>query len=260
MGVNTALAGGTGLVGSNILKTLGLHAGIDSIYALGRRDFPSSEVGAFAFKFKPLIASESSQWGSLLSPELKSKGSSSFIFFSALGTTRAQAGGLETQRKVDHELPVSLAKSFVAEHGSAAEGKKSVFVLISSSGANPSSFFAYPKMKGETEEEVKALLKKVGSTHGLDHVVILRPGLIVGTRREKDSRPAEWVLRKIATFAGNVLGNGFKDFWAQDADVIARAAVNAALKCVDGQQKEAVWLLSQSDIVRLGRTEWEKKD
>ncbi|KAF4551092.1 HIM1-like protein [Elsinoe fawcettii] len=258
MGVDTALAGGTGLVGSNILKTLGNHAGINSIYALGRRDFPSSEVGSFSFKLKPVISTESSQWASLLSPELKSKSNSSFVFFSALGTTRAQAGGVAAQRKIDHELPVSLAKSFIADHGAAAEGKKSVFVLISSSGANPSSFLAYPKMKGETEEEVKGLLKSEGNAQGLDHVVILRPGLIVGTRQ--DSRPAEWLLRRIATFAGNVLGNGFKDFWAQDADVIAQAAVNAALKCVDGQHKEAVWLLGQSDIVRLGRTEWDKKD
>lgn len=113
-------------------------------------------------------------------------------------------------------------------------------------------------MKGETEEEIKGLLKSGSNAQGLDHVVILRPGLIVGTRQ--DSRPAEWVLRKIATFAGNVLGNGFKDFWAQDADVIARAAVSAALTCAEGQQREKVWLLGQSDIVRLGRMEWRKSE
>ncbi|PNS17611.1 Protein FMP52, mitochondrial [Sphaceloma murrayae] len=257
MGVDTALAGGTGLVGSNILTTLGQHSVVDSIYAFGRRDFPQENVAAFSTKLKPLVSPESSQWPSVLSANLRGI-QSHFLFFSALGTTRAQAGGLEYQRKIDHELPVNLAKALIAEKPESAGGKKSVFVLISSAGANPHSFLAYPKMKGETEEEIKGLLKSENNQHGLDHVVILRPGLIVGTRREQDSRPAEWLLRKVATFAGSLLGNTFKDFWAQDADVIAKAAVSAALLCSEGQHQEPVWVLGQSDIVRLGRTEWNK--
>ncbi|TKX19249.1 hypothetical protein C1H76_8627 [Elsinoe australis] len=256
MAIDTALAGGTA-PGSNILTTLRQHAAINSVYAFGRRDFPQQDESGPAH-FKPLISTDTTQWPGLLAPELKTTSDSSFVFFSALGTTRAQAGGVEAQRKIDHELLVDLAKSFVAEYSGPTQGKKSVFVLISSSGANHKSFLAYPKMKGETEEEIKGLLKSRSNARGLDHVVILRPGLIVGTRQ--DSRPAEWVLRKIATFAGNVLGNGFKDFWAQDADIIARAAVSAALTCTEGQQREKVWLLGQSDIVRLGRTEWRKSE
>lgn len=63
---------------------------------------------------------------------------------------------------------------------------------------------AYPKMKGELEESVKEL--------GFDTTVILRPGLIVGSR--EDSRPLEYVVRKIAGFAGG-LGHSLKDSWAQ---------------------------------------------
>lgn len=124
-------------------------------------------------------------------------------------------------------------------------------------------------MKGELEDSVKAL--------GFKHVVIIRPGLIVGDR--KDSRPAEFAMRKVAAFMGAVSGNRLKDFWAQgmsfggifrhgegsfadddcvvsDDDVIAKAAVNAGLKCINGEVKEAVWEIGQADIVRLGRTEW----
>lgn len=43
---------------------------------------------------------------------------------------------------------------------------------------------------------------------------------------------------------------------ALDDDVIARAAVNAGLKCLNGEVKEAVLELGQADIVRFGRTEW----
>jgi len=159
---------------------------------------------------------------------------------SALGTTRAAAGGLENQRKIDHDLPVSLAR--VAK----AAGCK-VFVLISSSGASKTSFFAYPKMKGETEAAVTEM--------GFEHVVIVRPGLICGERRAEESRPAEFAFRKIAGWMGS-LGNVFKDSWAQDADVIAKAAVSAGVQCLEGKRQEKVWILGGSEIIRLGRTEW----
>ena len=77
--------------------------------------------------------------------------------------------------------------------------------------------------------------------------MILRPGLVVGDKQE--SGPAEGVFRSLAKTLGG-LGNGFKDL-AQDAVVIARAAVTAGL-----QGKKGVTVLEQADIVRLGRTEW----
>ena len=118
-------------------------------------------------------------------------------------------------------------------------------MLISSASANANGLMAYTKMKGELEESVKAL--------NFDHTVILRPGMVVGSREE--SRPAEAVVRKVAGFAG-LLGNMFKDPWAQDADVIAKAAVQGGLMALEGKVEEKVLILAQSDIVRLGRTEW----
>ncbi|KAJ9631765.1 Protein fmp52, mitochondrial [Taxawa tesnikishii (nom. ined.)] len=101
------------------------------------------------------------------------------------------------------------------------------------------------KAAGELEEDVKAL--------GFEHTVILRPGVILGERT--DSRPPEWVVRKIFGAAGSV-STSLMDFFAQDALVIARAAVAAGLKCQEGKVEERVWQLASSDIVRLGRTEW----
>lgn len=63
---------------------------------------------------------------------------------------------------------------------------------------------AYTKMKGELEDSVKEL--------DFEHTIILRPGMIVGSR--EDSRPLEFALRKVAGFTG-LLGNSFKDAWAQ---------------------------------------------
>jgi uncharacterized protein YbjT (DUF2867 family) len=102
----------------------------------------------------------------------------------------------------------------------------------------------YLKMKGELEDAVTAL--------DFERTVIVRPGLIVGTR--EDSRPPEAALRKLANFMGAISGGALKDFWAQDALVIARAAVSAALQAEE--RNERVWIVGQSDVLRLGRTEW----
>ncbi|KAH0291800.1 NAD dependent epimerase/dehydratase family protein-like protein, partial [Aureobasidium sp. EXF-3399] len=220
------LAGSTGLVGGNIYSILSSHPSVSSLYAYARKDLPATSA-----KVHPLVSSDSSTWASLY-PKASS------IFFSALGTTRGAAGGVANQRKIDYDLNLELAKA-AKEHGA------TTCVIVSSGGANPTSMLAYPKMKGELEEAVKQL--------GFEHTVILRPGLIVGQR--EDSRPPEFAFRKIATWAGMV-SDSLKDFWAQDADVIAKAAVSAALQCHDGKVQQKVWMLNQSDIVRLGKTEW----
>lgn len=105
---------------------------------------------------------------------------------------------------------------------------------------------AYIRMKGELEDAVTAL--------GFEHTVIVRPGLIVGDRSE--SRPAEWAIRKVAGGA-RMVGNWAFDSWAQDCDVIAKSAVAAGLKALEGKEEvPRVWVVGMADIVRLGRTEW----
>ena len=116
------------------------------------------------------------------------------------------------------------------------------YVLISSGGANSKSAMAYPRMKGELEDAVKALDFK--------HTIILRPGLIVGERNE--SRPAEAVIRGIAKGLRS-LTPALTNFWAQDASVIARAAVNAGVQCAESKKEAGVWELGQGDIVALGK-------
>lgn len=208
-----------------MLSTLCNSSRVQSVNAFARKELTANP------KLNTITAPDSATWPSHYPAGID-------LFISALGTTRANAGGFENQRKIDYDLNLALAKS-------AKEAGTKAYVLVSSSGANPSSMLGYPKMKGELEEAVKEV--------GFDHLVILRPGLIVGERNE--SRAAEAVLRKIASSAG-ALSNKLKDFWAQDADVIAKAAIQAGLDCLDGKQQEKVQILGQADIVRLGRTEW----
>ncbi|WPG98567.1 Hypothetical protein R9X50_00135900 [Acrodontium crateriforme] len=221
-----ALAGSTGLVGSHILDTLSKYAGVQEIYAFARKDLPEHT------KLKPLISSDSASWAAKYP-------NGAPLFISALGTTRANAGGFENQRKIDYDLNLALAKA-------AKDAGAKAYVLVSSSGANSASMSGYMKMKGELEDAVKAL--------DFDHTVIMRPGLIVGDRNEM--RSAEFVMRKTAGFLGSISGGKLKDFWAQDADVIAKAAVKAGLDCLDGKITDKVTMVYQADVIRLGKTEW----
>lgn len=213
--------------GSNILSTLTASPQVHHIHAFARKALTLSE------KIHPLSSPDSITW-----PSLYPTNPVPSIFISALGTTRAQAGSFAAQREIDYDLNLALAKK-------AKEAGTKTYVLISSGGANSSSMMGgYMKMKGELEDAITAL--------DFERTVIMRPGLIVGTR--EDSRPPEAGLRKLANFMGSISGGALKDFWAQDAEVIARAAVSAALQAE--QREEKVWMIGQSDVVRLGRTEW----
>lgn len=123
------------------------------------------------------------------------------------------------------------------------------YVLISgglggSGGAQSSN--AFVRLKAEVEIAVKKL--------GFEHTVIVKPGLIVGDRRE--SRPIEAMFRGTAKFLGAISGGILKDAWAQDADVIARAAVRAGLEASKAKVSELnIWEVEQKEILSLGRSE-----
>ncbi|GME51027.1 NmrA-like protein [Neofusicoccum parvum] len=238
MSINAFLAGSTGLVGSHMLTTLISHPSVAHTSAFTRRALPHTSPKLSTLPADPASATDSAAWPTLL-PNPAPQPS---LFLSGLGTTRAAAGSVQKQIAIDRDFNLELAKA-------AKAAGVTTYVLISATGASASSSFAYPKMKGELEDAVTAL--------GFEHTVLVRPGMIVGARDE--ARLAEAALRKLAGLAG-MLGNAFKDPWAQDAEVIARAAVNAGVQCVEGKKEKGVWVVGQSDIVRLGRTEWKVEE
>ena len=72
------------------------------------------------------------------------------VLFSALGTTKKDAGGKKEQYLVDYTFQHEFAKI------AAINGVEN-YSLVSSVGANSKSSFLYPKTKGELEEAVKKL-------------------------------------------------------------------------------------------------------
>ena len=211
-----------------MLTSLLSHPSAPNIHAIARR-----ELSQTSNNLSVIANADTSTW----STALKSFSPPPKIFLSALGTTKAAAGSIAAQRAIDYDLNLSLAQA-------AKENGTEVYVLISSGGVGPSSPWPYGKMKYELEEAVKKL--------EFPYTVILKPGLLVGSRHE--SRPAEAGLRIIARGLGAISGGVLKDFWALDADVVGRAAVRAGWDCVEGKREKGVWVLGHGDVLKLGKS------
>lgn len=151
--MKAAIAGATGFIGSQLLELLKDDAVIGSVQVLSRRplDLPT--------KFTVIQ-------GDLLQPALTGPLD---VAFCALGTTMAVAGSKEAFYHVDHDLVLAFAKA------AKAQGAEK-FVLVSSIGADARSSNYYLKVKGETENDLKAL--------GFRSLIILQPSLLMGERRE----------------------------------------------------------------------------
>ncbi|KAH6843053.1 protein FMP52, mitochondrial [Chaetomium sp. MPI-CAGE-AT-0009] len=224
--------GSTGLVGSNILSTLLADSSISAVHTISRRAPKSTGPTLHA-----TIEADTTQWAAKLTG-IKPTPST---VFSALGTTRAQAGGIANQWKIDHDLNVELARA-------AKEAGVRNFVFISSTGSGGllANYLPYSKMKKGVEETVKGL--------GFESAIILRPAIILGDR-EEPHQGGPFVIGATRAL-GRWFGQGVQDSFGQEPDVIARAAVHAARIAAEGKAPSKYWVLESKEIVRLGRTEW----
>ncbi|KAJ4293752.1 Protein fmp52, mitochondrial [Collariella sp. IMI 366227] len=196
---STALVGCTGLVGSHILTTLLADNSISAVHTISRRA-PKS-TGA---KLHPVIEADTTTWVSWL----KGIAPPPTTVYSGLGTTRAAAGGIANQWKIDHDLNVELAKA-------AKEAGVRNFVFISSTGTGSplATMMPYSKMKRGVEDTVKEL--------GFETAVIVRPGMIIG-EREVPHQGAPLLLGMI-TGLKSVFGEGKAPakFWVlEQRDII----------------------------------------
>ena len=147
--------GATGLVGRSLVQQLALGPHVDRVVSVTRRPvkYESPEVVNRVVDFEHLDDFASIFDGHWL--------------FSALGTTRKQAGSIDAQRIVDVDYQFKAAQL-------AAMNGVQHYLLVSSSGANASSRNDYLRMKGELEERVIAL--------SFARVSIFRPSLLQGHR------------------------------------------------------------------------------
>lgn len=150
--------GGTGLTGSFLVRQLLADSVITEVISVLRKPLPVANA-----KLTEIFVSDLAELPSI---EAKIRGE---LYFCCLGTTIKAAGSKENFEKVDHDAIVAFAK--IAK----AHDAKS-FSLVSAMGANARSAIFYNRVKGRTEDDVKAL--------GLRSLTIFRPALLVGPRQE----------------------------------------------------------------------------
>lgn len=163
MSKSITLAGATGLTGSATLSSF-LRAPFSVDLTTVTRNplsAPSAPTPPSTYSNRPFP--DLFQAASAAEPLVNAKG----VFVSCLGTTRAQAGGLDKQRVVDVDLGLALAKK-------AREDGAEQCVVVTANGASKTSFFEYSKMKGDLEDGLQAM--------GFKSLVVLRPGMLLGAR------------------------------------------------------------------------------
>jgi uncharacterized protein YbjT (DUF2867 family) len=155
--------GCTGAVGSQILATLLATDAFSSVKTVSRR-LPNTQSP----KLQALEESDTSKWSGMIS-SLSPKPS---VVFNAIGTTRAAAGGIQNQWKIDHDLCIENARA-------AKEAGVKTYVFISSGGTRGLlySHVPYSRMKIGVEDAIKEL--------DFEHAIILRPGMIIGRETPK---------------------------------------------------------------------------
>ncbi|ODN74864.1 hypothetical protein L202_07168 [Cryptococcus amylolentus CBS 6039] len=178
------ILGSTGLTGSETLHALLTSSHPFSITTATRRPIPSPFP-----KCKPTNAQtvlDERIYPSLFdAPADTARGKlvqEGGVYVSCLATTRVN--GKETQKKVDWELNRDLATRAKADGARTA-------ILVSGSHASPDSSFFYLRIKGQLEEHLTTL--------GFNHVVILKPGMLLGHRERVDW--AEIGLQKLFGWA-----------------------------------------------------------
>lgn len=152
------IAGATGLVGSHLLERLLHDKAFTHVIAVGR-----SSTRIEHPKLHEVIVPSLEKLSSF-KEQLRGD-----VYFCCLGTTLKKAGSKEEFRKVDYRAIIDLAliaKDFDAKN----------FVLISAMGADSKSKIFYNQVKGEAENALLAL--------AFERLVIFRPALLVGDRRE----------------------------------------------------------------------------
>lgn len=163
MGITAIVAGGSGLVGLELIKLLLEDQAYTKVIALVRKNMQISHLRGNE-KLVQLVT-DFSNLDALIKPSIMEHAH----VFCALGTTIKKAGSQEQFRKVDLAYPMKLGQI-------ASSGKAEVFAIVTAMGANRKSSIFYNRVKGEVEEGLMEL-----KLHAL---YMLRPSLILGDRDE----------------------------------------------------------------------------
>lgn len=219
MVTNALIAGATGLVGRELVSLLVKNDYYNSIHILSRRPFLFEH---------PKIHSYSVNFDNIGSFKAEALIRDVYV---CLGSTLKKAGSVQNFRKVDLQYVLELAKW-------AAENNILRFSVVSSIGANRSKKNYYLQTKGEMEEELKLL--------GLEHLIILRPSLLLGKRDEV--RMGELAGKFLTKFFSPLLLGKMKKYKPVEASVVAKSMF---INTINSNQR--VRIIENDEIISLNK-------
>ncbi len=190
------IIGATGLVGSELLHLLLADDQYSVVKVFHRR---STGVNNSKLEEHIINFDELEQWKKHITGD---------ELYSALGTTIKVAGSKEAQFKIDYQYQLDVAKS-AFENGIKRYG------LVSSLGATQSTKNFYLNMKGQLDDDVQKI--------SFEKLVIARPSLLVGDRKEK--RLGEIVTEPLLNLATKL--PALKKYKPIHAKQVAQSLINA---------------------------------
>ncbi|MBX9887339.1 MAG: NAD(P)H-binding protein [Flavobacteriaceae bacterium] len=213
--MKTALIiGGTGLIGSKLLKLLLESSDYEKVIAFSKREMQLKH---------PKLVLEIIDFDK---PESYANLVQGDDFFCTIGTTIKKAGSKEAFRKVDYQYPKQFATI-------ALENGIKQFLLISSLGADEKSGNFYLKTKGEIQSFLK--------NSSFDSVSIVQPSLLLGDRKEfRFGEQVGAIVMKIFSF---LLIGSLKKYKPIHGDTVAKALFTVAQKSKKG------FTIYESDLI-----------
>lgn len=194
------IAGGTGLIGEQLLQLLLASERYSTVIGLTRKDLRSH----------PKLTQIKTDGTDLaLDPTQRIDD-----VFCCLGTTMAKARSKEKFYQVDFTYPFELAKATLGL------GAKQ-YLIVTALGAHKNAPVYYNRVKGEIEEAISGL--------GFNGLHIFRPSLLLGNRTE--NRTAEDAAKFFYRIFGLMIPGKYK---AIDAAKVAKAMLHFASKDQNG--------------------------
>lgn len=200
--MHALVIGATGATGKDLLDQLLKNDDFHQIDVFVRRDIAIKHT---KLKIHVIDFDQPQQWKHLVTGD---------VLFSCLGSTLKAAGNKEAQWKIDYDYQYQFAVY-------AKENNVEQFVLVSSDFASPRSKAFYSRMKGQLEEDVKAL--------GFSKLVIFQPPVLI---RKNSDRSAEVAGVKVMQFFNKI--GLFRSYQPLQTEILAQAMVNSATTKANG--------------------------
>ncbi len=226
---NILLLGGTGLIGTEVLKSILLYPEIQKTIVWARA-LPTTNAG------KP-IEVQSVTWESFSNGDVEFPKNIDAVIC-CLGTTIKKAGSQEKFREVDFDYPLLAAKK-------AKQAGVKAFLIVTAMGSDANSLVFYNKVKGEIERELTSL--------GFSYLGIFRPSLLLGDRKEV--RMGEKIGEVIGALVPFSL-IGLKKYKPIYAEFVARSIIKTLIskgKQLENPETHLVEILENDVMLELGK-------